>query len=86
MNEANQCVFPNAPQCHAKSKRTGCQCRAPAVTGWKVCRFHGARGGQPSGQANSRYIHGHYTNEAIALRRMVGVLCREARTLSSTLI
>src|SRR5262245_44487000 len=25
------------------------QCRAPAVRGWTVCRFHGARGGAPTG-------------------------------------
>jgi hypothetical protein len=37
-------AFQNAPRCTAKSKRTGHRCNAPAVRGWKVCRFHGARG------------------------------------------
>ena len=36
-----------APRCHARSKRTGLPCGAPAVSGWKVCRFHGAGGGAP---------------------------------------
>jgi hypothetical protein len=33
-------------RCHAKSKQTGEQCRNWAVTGYSVCRFHGA-GGRP---------------------------------------
>src|SRR5262249_1332296 len=40
-----------APRCKAKSKRTGKQCRAPAVRGWKVCLMHGARGGAPRDNA-----------------------------------
>jgi hypothetical protein len=31
----------------AGSKRSGLQCRAPAVRGISVCRMHGARGGSP---------------------------------------
>ena len=34
-----------ASRCHAKSKRSGLQCRAPAVRGHEVCRMHGAGGG-----------------------------------------
>jgi hypothetical protein len=26
-----------------------------AVTGWTVCRFHGARGGGPKGERNAKY-------------------------------
>ncbi len=33
-------VFPNAPRCLAESKRTGKQCRAPALSGTDRCRFH----------------------------------------------
>ncbi len=33
-------VFPNAPRCTAQSKRTGLQCRAPALSGTNRCRFH----------------------------------------------
>lgn len=32
-------------RCQAKCKATQQQCRAPAVTGYSVCRNHGARGG-----------------------------------------
>jgi hypothetical protein len=28
---------------------------APAVTGWTVCRFHGARGGGTKGERNGMY-------------------------------
>ena len=41
-----------APRCSAKSKRSGCQCQAPAVSGRNVCRMHGARAGGPKGKAN----------------------------------
>jgi hypothetical protein len=39
-----------APRCSATSKRSRRQCKAPAVRRWKVCRFHGARGGAPKRQ------------------------------------
>jgi hypothetical protein len=68
MNGTN-CVFPNARQCSARSKRSSCQCRAPALKGWTVCRFHGANGGQKSGPANSQFRHGLFTQDAIAERR-----------------
>ena len=32
-----------APRCSATSKRTGLRCQAPAVSGWPVCRHHGAK-------------------------------------------
>lgn len=78
-------AFPNAPQCTATSKRTGRRCRAPAVNGWKVCRFHGARGGAPSGSANGGYVHGLRTMEAMADRARLRDLLREAHKLISTL-
>ena len=71
-SEANSmygCVFPNARQCRARSKRTGLRCRAPAVGGCDVCRFHGAGGGQPQGEKNSAYRHGFYSDEEIRSRR-----------------
>jgi hypothetical protein len=40
------------------------RCKAPAVRAWRVCRFHGARGGAPKGKRNGMYRHGFYTNEA----------------------
>ena len=67
-----------ATRCSAKSKRSGCRCRAPAVKGRNVCRMHGARAGAPEGKANGAWRHGMATNEAVAVRREVAQLLREA--------
>ena len=68
-----------APRCSATSKRSRQQCRAPAVRGWKVCRFHGARGGAPKGKANGAWRHGRFTSEVVMLRRLSAILTRGAR-------
>jgi hypothetical protein len=61
-----------APRCSATSKRTRQPCRAPAVRGWTVCRCHGDK-------RNGRYRHGRFTKAALAERRSVSKLLREAR-------
>lgn len=66
-------------RCKATSKRTGKPCQAPAVTGWKVCRFHGAGGGAPKGERNGMYRHGEYTAEAIADRKALADLLLQVR-------
>ncbi len=68
-----------APRCSATSKCSRRPCRAPAVRGWNVCRFHGARGGAPSGKDNGAWKHGLHSREARAIRRECAVLLREAR-------
>lgn len=68
-----------APRCTATSKRTRQPCKAPAVRGWTVCRFHGARGGGPKGKGNGAYKHGLHTAEAVAERRAVSELLRLAK-------
>jgi hypothetical protein len=68
-----------SPRCTATSKRTGQRCQAAAVTGWTVCRFHGARGGGPKGERNGAYRDGLHTAEAVAERRAVAALLRQAR-------
>ena len=73
--------FLKRPRCSATSKRTKRPCRAPAVNGWTVCRFHGARGGAPKGKRNGRYRHGDNTKEAVASRRRISDLRRESRAL-----
>ena len=51
-------------QCSAKSKRTGQQCRAPAIAGKTKCRFHGGKSigpKTPEGRqrcAEARTVHG----------------------------
>ena len=67
-----------ASRCHAKSKRSGFQCRAPAVRGSNVCRMHGASGGPPKGNRNA-LKHGGFTAETLALRKEVQALARMAR-------
>src|SRR5277367_6231353 len=67
-----------ASRCHAKSKRTGLPCRAPAVRGAEVCRMHGAGGGARKGNKNA-VKHGAMVAESIALRREVQALARMAR-------
>ena len=54
----------NAPRCTARSKRSGQRCRAPAVSGWRVCRMHGARGGTPEGE---RGLHRRSFDNTISL-------------------
>jgi hypothetical protein len=55
------------------------RCKAPAVRGWTVCRFHGARGGAPKGKANGSYKHGLHTQEAIAERRLLSDFLRQVQ-------
>jgi hypothetical protein len=73
VNRMNQ-----AARCHATSKRTGMPCQAPAMRGWRVCRFHGARGGAPKGAAHGRFKHGKFTCEAVQQRRVLSALVRAA--------
>lgn len=68
-----------APRCSAHSKRTGERCRAPAVRGWCVCRFHGAGGGGPKGPANGNWRGGAFTVEAIEERLVIAELIRATR-------
>ena len=68
-----------APRCSAQSKRSGIGCRAPAVRGHRVCRFHGAGGGAPKGHAHGRYVHGRYTCQAVTQRQALSLLVRYAR-------
>jgi uncharacterized protein YjcR len=73
-----------ALRCHAKSKRSGLQCRAPAVQGSSVCRMHGAGGGAPRGNRNA-LKHGEFTAETLALKREIQALARLAReTMAAT--
>jgi hypothetical protein len=68
-------AFLSAPRCTAISKRTRARCKAPAVRGFPVCRFHGARGGGPKGQRNGMYRHGRYSQETIdEYRRLLELL------------
>lgn len=48
-----------AKRCSAHSKRTGEQCKNPAITGRNTCRFHG--GTVKAGPLSVNYKHGRYS-------------------------
>ena len=78
-------AFQKAPRSTAMSKRTEERCKAPAVRGCNVCRFHGARGGAPEGEANGAWKHGAYSKAAKAERVLVKHLFTEAASLRKLL-
>ena len=73
-----------APRCQAKSKRSGVQCRKPAVRGKTVCRTHGGASTGPKTQqgrarcAQAKTVHGWETRE---IRRKRADKLRELREL-----
>ena len=71
-----------SPRCTALSKRSGILCKNPAVRGWRVCRMHGAGGGQPAGKAHPSWRHGMRSKEIKELRRIVSVLGKSYRELT----
>lgn len=72
-----------ATRCSARSKRTGEPCRAPAVTGWRVCRFHGAGGGHRAGPTHPSWQHGMRSQEWVEMRKEVNELARETRRIET---
>ena len=75
----------DAPRCTARSKRTGEGCRAPAVTGWHVCRMHGAGGGHAAGPSHPSWTHGMRSREWSEVRKLVNDLARETRETKALL-
>jgi hypothetical protein len=53
----------SAPRCE-RIKRDGACCRAPAVTGRKLCRAHGGKAGAPKGNHNA-LKRGAFTMESL---------------------
>ena len=73
-----------APRCGARRKRDGEPCRGPAMANGR-CRLHGGRSpGAPRGNRNA-WVHGYYSAGAIAERRELRSLLRQARALISGL-
>lgn len=75
-----------SPRCSARSKRTGLPCGAPAVTGWTVCRMHGAGGGAPSGERHGRYRHGMRTSAHQAERKALQRILADMRATMESCI
>src|ERR1700726_1642240 len=66
-------------RCGART-RSGSRCRSAAMPNGR-CRMHGGMSpGAPKGNTNA-FKHGHYTAEAIATRREIAKLLRDARAL-----
>ena len=60
------------PRCQALSKRTKQQCKAPAIKGKQVCRFHGGYSTGPktlAGKARASAPHTTYGHETREFRR-----------------
>ncbi len=67
----------NAQRCGAKTRR-GTRCQSPAMSNGR-CRMHGGKSpGAPKGNRNA-WKHGHYSAEAIAMRRLVRLLLSDAK-------
>ena len=71
-------------KCTAQSKQTGKRCGNSPAIGFKVCRFHGARGGAKTleGRLRCKEVnvkHGLFTAEAIAERRAFNKVLKEHR-------
>ena len=75
-----------APQCGARSKRTGKPCRGAAMPNGR-CEFHGGKSTgprTPEGLERSRranWKHGHYSREAKAERSRLREALRTLRNL-----
>lgn len=74
----------SAPRCQAKSKRSGVQCRKPAIKGKQVCRTHGGLSSGPKTSvgrqkcAKVKTIHGWETR---AIRSKRDAKLRELREM-----
>jgi len=85
-NRNGKYAFQKAPRCTATSKRTRQRCKAPAVRGYNVCRFHGARGGAPKGEANGAWKHGQYSEAAKGERLVVKLLLQDVSSLRAMVL
>jgi len=66
-----------ARRCGAKTRR-GTPCQSPAMPNGR-CRMHGGKSpGAPKGNCNA-WKHGHYSADAVAMRRLVRQLLSDAK-------
>jgi len=55
--------FEDAKRCTATAKSTGERCQNPAVTGWDVCRMHGAGTPKDDATGGAPPTHGRYATK-----------------------
>ena len=66
-----------SPRCGART-RSQTQCQSPAMPNGR-CRMHGGKSpGAPRGNRNA-WKHGHYSTEAIALRKYIRQLLSDLK-------
>jgi glucans biosynthesis protein len=71
-----------SPRCGART-RSGKPCMAPAVSGKRRCRMHGGAPGSGAPVGNKNALkHGRFTRKAIARRRGLRNLVRQAYRLT----
>jgi len=67
-----------APRCLAKTRRRS-PCQSPAMPNGR-CRIHGGLSpGAPKNELNGAFKHGRFSQDHLALRRLLRQLTREAR-------
>jgi hypothetical protein len=75
-------------KCQAKSKRTHVQCRAPAMRGKRVCRFHGGKSTGPrtdAGRAACAAAKTVFGSETRAIREERRINMRKLKALAKQL-
>ena len=73
-----QLPIHQSPRCGARTRGGGGPCQSPAMPNGR-CRMHGGKSpGAPKGNRNA-WKHGHYSAEAIAMRKLVSRLLSDAR-------
>jgi hypothetical protein len=71
-------------QCAARSKRSHQRCRGVAVTGFNVCRMHGARSpGATRDEGHWNFQHGLSSKEAKEVRRLGRASLRRLKELGA---
>lgn len=75
----NTAAMKQSPRCGART-RSGKPCWSPAVSGKTRCRMHGGAKGSGAPKDNQNALrHGLYTREAMAERKALADLMRQAR-------
>ena len=81
MTTPNTSSMQLSRRCGAKTRK-GTPCMAPAVHGKLRCRMHGGAPGSGAPKGNPNALkHGLYTREAIAQRKALRKLLRDAKNL-----
>lgn len=73
-------AFAAMPRCGART-RSGAPCKRIGSSRNGRCKLHGGRAGAPLGKRNGNWRHGGESQKAIANRRLMRALLRQATNL-----